>query len=438
MKSVASASEHLSGIDDLDRAIVNLSARINAATYELLVLIRRFDERAGWMKWGFLNCADWLHWRCDLSVGAAREKVRVAHALKALPATAEAFRRGTLSYSKVRALVRVVRRDNEDELLAFALKTTAARVEERCRELRCGTVASVAESNRAYAKRSLTLRRDPERGTMCLTVELPIEAGELIDKALDRARDDNAGPEFAEESWSARQADALVAIARSYLAGGSGESSGIAESYQVTVHVDQAALTDGQGRSGLPLESVKRIACDSDKVVIRENAEGEPLSVGRKTRIVPTNIKRALLSRDKCCVFPGCRNKRFVDAHHIQHWSAGGETSLENLMLLCNRHHRLVHEGGYSIEKDYVDRWMFKRPDGIAVPSCGYRPEDTVDDDADLSETINGVRDSAESYLTGRSNSLPMSILPPEANRLTWWDQPTGRQSGYPSGREAS
>jgi hypothetical protein len=65
-------------INELDRAIVNLSTRINAETYELLVLVREFDERAGWLKWGFTDCASWLHWRCDLSVGAARKKVRVA------------------------------------------------------------------------------------------------------------------------------------------------------------------------------------------------------------------------------------------------------------------------------------------------------------------------------------------------------------------------
>ena len=78
-----------------------MSTRINAATYELLVLVREFDERAGWLKWGFEHCADWLHWRCDLSVGAAREKVRVAHALKILPEVSGAFREGELSYSKV-------------------------------------------------------------------------------------------------------------------------------------------------------------------------------------------------------------------------------------------------------------------------------------------------------------------------------------------------
>ena len=78
------ASDRGLAIDDLDRAIVNLSARINASTYDLLVLIREFDERAGWLKWGFENCTQWLHWRCDLSGCASREKVRVANMLRDL------------------------------------------------------------------------------------------------------------------------------------------------------------------------------------------------------------------------------------------------------------------------------------------------------------------------------------------------------------------
>ncbi|MEX2122809.1 MAG: DUF222 domain-containing protein [Woeseia sp.] len=87
----AVAGDIESSIDDLDRAIVNLAARLNAVTHDFLILVRRFDERAGWLGWGFESCADWLHWRCDLSLSAAREKVRVAHALKTLPATAMAF-----------------------------------------------------------------------------------------------------------------------------------------------------------------------------------------------------------------------------------------------------------------------------------------------------------------------------------------------------------
>jgi hypothetical protein len=374
-------------IDDLDRAIVNLSARINAASHDLLILIRRFDERAGWLKWGFDSCAEWLHWRCDLSLSACREKVRVAHALKTLPAIGAAFAEGRLSYSKVRALTRVANRSNEDELLSFALKTTAARVEERCRELRWGTEDSADEANRTHASRSLTMHRDPVRGTVRITVELPLESGELIDKALDRAREAGSAsaPEFADESWSAQQADALVAMARGYLSGEREASAGAADNYRVTVHVDRAALVEGRGRAGLPLESVRRLACDAETVVLVEDDAGQPLSVGRKTRTVSTAIKRALWARDGGCRFPGCGKRRFVDAHHIRHWSAGGETCLDNLLLLCTRHHQLVHEGGFRIEKDYRDRWFFKRPDGCAVPSCGYRPEDVLDDDVDTS-----------------------------------------------------
>ncbi len=373
-----------SSIDDLDRAIVTLAARLNAVTHDFLILIRRFDERAGWLGWGFESCADWLHWRCDLSLSAAREKVRVAHALKTLPVIAMAFARGELSYSKVRALTRVAGRENEEALLSFALRTTAARVEERCRELRCGTVDSTDEAVRTHARRSLSLRRDLEHGTVTITVELPLETGELIDKALDRAVEATASsaPELVEESWAAQRADALVAPAKAYLGGGGGDkaASGTSDHYQVVVHVDESALRGGVGRAGLPIESVRRIGCDAHRLVLVEDEHGEPLSVGRKTRVVPEAIKRALWARDGGCRFPGCGRRCFVAAHHIVHWSTGGETSLANLMLLCSNHHRLVHEGGFRIEKDYRDRWFFRRPDGRAVPACGYRAADMRDD----------------------------------------------------------
>jgi hypothetical protein len=191
-------------------------------------------------------------------------------------------------------------------------------------------------------------------------------------------------------------------MAKSYLSGTREASSAAADNYRspygVTVHVDRSALSDGNGRSGLPIESVRRLCCDGETVVIVEDENGEPLNVGRKTRTVPTAIKRALWSRDRGCVFPGCSHSRFVDAHHIQHWSAGGETSLANLLLLCTRHHRLVHERGFSIAKDYLDRWYFRRPDGIAVPQCGYRLEDILDDDVNVNDASLMEYPSAEGH----------------------------------------
>ena len=130
-------------------------------------------------------------------------------------------------------------------------------------------------------------------------------------------------------------------------------------------------MNDAAGRADLPLESVRRLSCDSSVVRMTDGPDGEPLNVGRKQRTMPPAIKRALWARDRGCSFPGCTNTRFVDAHHVRHWSRGGETSLENTMLLCWAHHRLVHEGGYEIRKDCPDRWYFRRPDGRAVPVCG-------------------------------------------------------------------
>ena len=390
-------------IETLEQDILNLCIGINAATSELLGRIREFDERAGWVKWGLENCAEWLAWRCDLSLATAREKVRVAHALKRLPVMTAAFSTGELSYSKVRELTRVATPDNEDELVGFALKHTTAFVTERCRELRMGDATSGDVAERAFARRSLRIRRDAERAMMVINIELPLEAGELIEKALDKARNDEglSHPDIVDTTWSKRQADAFVTVLKEYVSGNPAQQHKTSDNYLVNVHVDQAALAGEDGRSSLPIESVKRLCCDGSAVVITEE-DGQPLSVGRKTRIVPRAIERAVRSRDQhCCVFPGCKNRRFLDCHHVEHWSNGGETSVDNLVLLCTKHHTLVHEGGFHIDKDFNDRWIFMRPDGIAVPAIGYRTQDMIDAD------IGGV--SGEDYDPPRGGLLSIA-----------------------------
>lgn len=388
-------SEYHRSIDTLDAAIVSLTRTLTSNEYRLLVLVREFDERGGWLKWGLSNCAEWLHYRCDLSLSAAREKLRVAHALKELPEISAAFEKGVLTYSKVRALTRVANVANESALLEFALRTTASRVEERCRQMRNAELASCADANRAHERRRLSLWRDETRGTLQISVELPLEQGELIAKALEKAAESaaNEDAESAKESWQAQQADALVEIARAYLCGGTGDgafvegstgthaTSPAADHYQVVVHTDATALAEGSGTSTLPVETVRRLSCDGSIVHMTDGADGEPLSVGRRQRTVTTAIRRALWARDKGCAYPGCTHRRYVDAHHIVHWSHGGQTSVDNLILLCSAHHRRVHEGGYEIRKDHAGNRYFRRPDGRAVPACGYRLDDVEDCD---------------------------------------------------------
>ncbi len=373
----------LTPIEALDQTILNLCTRINAATYELLLMIREFDERGGCLKWGLESTAAWLAWRCDLSMATAREKVRVAQALKHLPSISAAFSSGELSYSKVRSLTRVAQVESEEDLLAFALRNTASHVADYCRELRMGTPASAGIAERAFAGRSLRVHRDAERAIVSVSIELPLDAGELVEKALDKARDDECLeiPDLVDTAWSKRQADAFVTMLKEYLQGSGGETKSSSDQYLVNIHVDQSALAGEVGRSSLPLETVKRLCCDGHAVVLTETKHGEPLSIGRKSRVIPKGIERAVRARDRnTCRFPGCRNTRFVDVHHIEHWADGGETDVETLMLLCSKHHTLVHEGGFRIDRDFQHHWRFFRPDGVAVPDCGYHARDMVDD----------------------------------------------------------
>ncbi len=228
---------------------------------------------------------------------------------------------------------------------------------------------------------------------MRLIVEVPIEEGELIVRALDRAVavgevttevDPGALAESTGTAWCAQQADALVAVAKSYLDGGAEREGGsTADHHQVVVHADAKSLTGGAGRADLPIDTVKRLLCDGSVVLVVEDGDGNPLDVGRKQRTVSTPIKRALYARDRGCTFPGCHRKRYLDGHHLTHWINGGETSPDNMTLLCTHHHRQLHEGGFSIVREEGGTLRFVTADGRSMPRNGYRLEDLVDDEVD-------------------------------------------------------
>ncbi len=344
-------------VEDLGEQIAELSARIQAANYCLLVLIRQFDDRGGWNV-GFASCAHWLNWRTGLALGAAREKVRVAHALGELPLLSESMSRGELSYSKVRALTRVATPENEEELLAFARSGSAAHVERLVRAWRrVDRIADKEEEQRRHASRSLDAFFD-EDGMLVVRGRLDAEAGAVVMRALESASEAlyESAEEKAEIPIGQRRADALQLLAESALAheldrGTSGDR------YQVVVHVDAETLADerASGVSVLedgqhvPAGTSQRLACDAGKVVVRHARDGTVLDVGRKTRTISPAIRRALNARDQICRFPGCQSK-FCEAHHIEHWAHGGETRLDNLVLLCRRHHRAVHEEGFSMK----------------------------------------------------------------------------------------
>ena len=151
------------------------------------------------------------------------------------------------------------------------------------------------------------------------------------------------------------RADALLAICESFL-----ERQALSERrlprYEVVVQVQRDALagtTDEpallEDGTAISAETARRLSCDCAVVQVETDASGDLLDVGRRTRSIPSAIRRALRLRDKTCRFPGCMQDLSLDAHHIQHWARGGATRLSNLVRLCGVHHWYVHEGGGSM-----------------------------------------------------------------------------------------
>jgi hypothetical protein len=175
------------------------------------------------------------------------------------------------------------------------------------------------------------------------------------------------------------RADGAVALAEMGLAGGAGEGTSVRPPVEVVVHV-QAADLEGRTELGdrVSAEACRRLLCDGGVVPMLEDEQGKTIDVGRKTRTIPAALRRALDARDGGCRFPGCTNRIFTDAHHVEHWLDGGETSLANAVLLCRRHHRYLHEYGFALER-VGEKLVFRDPDGRVVPAQGARWRVEVD-----------------------------------------------------------
>jgi hypothetical protein len=184
----------------------------------------------------------------------------------------------------------------------------------------------------------------------------------------------------------------------------------------VVVHVDAEVLAspEAEGRCcvengpALSAETARRIACDAATVPLVEDGEGEALSVGRKSRRVSRALWRALRSRDRTCAFPGCERSGWLAVHHVNHWASGGETSQDNLILLCKSCHWRVHEGGFSVKGKAPDALAFFDPNGRRLTELWEPPELPADPVAVLKTR------HADSGLE----------IDPETGDIEWWGEP--------------
>jgi Domain of unknown function (DUF222) len=351
---------------------------------ERLRHLAEIDRRRLYERDGYLSAASWLAASHKVAWGIAREQVRVARAFEDMPQTRRAMEVGDISMSAVRLLATARDADPDTFGRAEAQLVEAARLHsvadlqrvvaywrERVEQERMseGRDDGLRARRRLHASVSLggMVRvdgdLDPESGETLLTALRAV----LDTDARSRGRDDDRTP-------AQRRADALGEICRQWLDDG-GRPVVAGERPHLTITVDAESLQgDAVGASELdhtgPVRSdiVRRLACDASVMRVVMNGRSEPLDVGRRTQVVPPAIRRAVIVRDRHCRFPGCdRPHTWCDAHHVAHWADGGPTALPNLLLLCRRHHGMVHRpGGFGLSISEVGP-VFRRPDGSVL-----------------------------------------------------------------------
>ncbi|MFO7561662.1 MAG: DUF222 domain-containing protein [Enhygromyxa sp.] len=381
-------------LDALGEEIATFATRIDVAEHALLTRLRVFDAHEAWGNQGARTCAEWLSWRTNLSIKAAREKVRVARALGSLPKIDALFGRGGLSYSKVRAITRVATAESEQHWIDVAQRATASQIEKLARAYTrvMGDEASRDPMDLPHSQRRFVRRSETVGGMIRIEMQVtPEEAAVIwnaIDSALEQAPAGASAPTLEQAPAGAsmvsqcpdrrrlegeeQRADALVDLAQAYL---QHRPRTLGSSYEMVVITTPEQLGGGPDGVGgylpdgtpVPLHVARMLACDGARVDVTLGRGGELLDVGRRTRAIPSAIARALWLRDGGCRVPGCGRSRHMHAHHIQPWAEGGPTRLSNLVLVCSGHHRMIHEGRLE-SRICEDKIMFVDTRGRALP----------------------------------------------------------------------
>ena len=373
-------SETLSELPDarIEEDFSELHRAMEQLELERLRRLAEIDQRRIYERDGHLSTASWLAGVHRLSWGAARAHVKLARALDSMPETRLAFEEGDISSSAVRLLVEA--RTAEPE----AFERSEPQLVDAARMHTISDLHRLTSFWRQAVERDHL--HDPEErlrerrsfhasrtflGMVRVDGDLDPETGESLLSALGAVLDAEARSRTDEDTRSPaqRRADALGEVCRQWLDRSERPVVG-GERPHMTVTVDAEALA-AQGPAELdhtgpvPSTTARRIACDASVLRVVMNARSEPLDVGRRTPVIPPSMRRAVITRDRRCRFPGCdRPHTWCDAHHVIHWADGGSTAASNLLLLCRRHHRLIHRPrGFTLE--LVDgRPVFRRPDG--------------------------------------------------------------------------
>ena len=359
-------------LERLEEEISGLASRIAAATAVWLVWVAAYDRRKGWVSWGAKSCAHWLNWQCGMSPRSAREHVVVARKLERFALVRETFLAGELSYSKVRAICRVVEPENEADLIDMAKLTTASQLDRVVAKM---PKPDDSGEGKAPLLSDVSFSQNGD-GTMTMTVTASVAEMMVVKKAVTTASSSVIDREHVDgesKSDTITRLGGMKAIrsrtACEILSGTADRVRGADATVLVVADIEALNGSDPAAESTIENQRVdsavvERLCCDAKIQTVVQDAEGSDLATGSEQRIVPRRLRRLLERRDHgMCQFPGCESEHRLHAHHVVHWAKGGPTELWNLILVCGFHHHQVHEGGWNIESTDAG-FMFINPAG--------------------------------------------------------------------------
>ncbi len=394
------------GIELLEHGIADLCANPKLVREDLILLARlarqvdavfatvvgEFDRSGGWALDGRKSMAGWLESQAAMTPSEAQRTVRRAKFAEACPVTRARWASGAIATEKLDriAALRHAAKDDaaftlfEPSLLGVAMHGTIvdlATAAHRWRDaLEADRQTDDTKPNHQIEREHLFVS-ETFGGMGVLRGEFTPENREQIETALDREMD---RLHIAGDSRTVSQlrAEALASIMRQY---NSQAINAATNQPHISIHIDEPTWTGtavghcetARGMS-LSRDTVARVACNAEISIITHAGDRIPLSMHRAQRTFTKHQRRALEHRDTCCRYPGCaRPVTATEAHHVEWWELGGETNLENAAMLCYFHHRLVHEGKWTIKIDADATIKWFKPDGSYYATSYPRPPTT-------------------------------------------------------------
>lgn len=310
----------------------------------------QFAESGDYDELGFVSAIDWIRFNCHMTGGAAADRVSVGRTMPRTPRSIQAVGDGEIGFAHVAVMARTAEslreRFDEAPLIELAREHSPGKFHYLCRHARhaADPKGYAAEESEQVENRRLSLSTWMD-GSMLLSGVLDAFGGAALRTALEPLA--RRSGEHDHRERERRLADALVE-----LASGGAERAQLQVTSSVETLLGLAGAPAADMEFSLPISAatVERLACDCSVTRVLLDSESTVIDVGRSKRVVSGPARRALNARDGSCRWPGCdRPASWSAAHHVVHWTHGGTTDLDNLVLLCHRHHRMVHEGKWQL-----------------------------------------------------------------------------------------